>query len=355
MILGVSKSSSSKEIREAYRSLCKLYQRDHGQEDEYAEKMRKRLDEAYDVLGDSKKRRAYDRSLGEGWSLGETKQTECDKKTPKVTGIAVFVAICVVCLGIFFVWKNYKEQTVLSSGNQHSDYIESSHSPAGNQAVKSDIKSESKAPEEKKSDKKREYRVGDVVRDSAGNPVAVIFRGTTSLKPALGVGLKQGNNLQWAMCHYDFESGYDKTVTAEGYGKNIKELQGAFDFGLTDGYESYSILCNAVHDWNVPGNYPAFEYAESYTAGNYTDWYVPTIRELNELHQNLDAVNQGLLECGGQKIRTLEGALWYWSCTQTQQTAWAAERTDLVQSGDGVLGCYNQKGGSCQVLVVHRF
>lgn len=273
-----------------------------------------------------------------------------EKKTT-VIGITVLVAVCIACLGLFFIWTNYKGQSGLSSSNQRTDYNENSSSSSGNQAVKS----APKVSEEKKSDSKREYRVGDIVRDSAGNPVAVIFRGTTSSKPALGVGLKQGNNLQWAMCHYDFESGYDKTVTAEGYGKNIKELQGAFDFGLTDGYESCSILCNAVHDWNVPGNYPAFEYAESYTAGNYTDWYVPTIRELNELHQNLDAVNQGLLECGGQKIRTSEGALWYWSCTQSQQTAWAAEMTDLVQSGDGVLGSYNQKGGSCQVLVVHRF
>ena len=58
-ILGVSKSADSDEIKSAYRRLAKKYHPDLNKTDEAAEKF-KEINEAYEVLGDDKKRANYD-------------------------------------------------------------------------------------------------------------------------------------------------------------------------------------------------------------------------------------------------------------------------------------------------------
>lgn len=58
-ILGVEKSASDDEIKSAYRRLAKKYHPDLNKTPE-AEKMFKEINEAYEVLGDSKKRANYD-------------------------------------------------------------------------------------------------------------------------------------------------------------------------------------------------------------------------------------------------------------------------------------------------------
>ncbi len=59
-ILGVSRSATQDEIRKAYRRLAKEYHPDRNP-DKNAEEKLKRVNEAYDVLGDSEKRANYDR------------------------------------------------------------------------------------------------------------------------------------------------------------------------------------------------------------------------------------------------------------------------------------------------------
>ncbi len=59
-ILGVAEDSSEEEIKEAYRALSKMYHPDRNPGNSYAEKMFKRLNEAYSVLGDSLRRSQYD-------------------------------------------------------------------------------------------------------------------------------------------------------------------------------------------------------------------------------------------------------------------------------------------------------
>lgn len=59
-ILGVEKSASDSEIKQAYRKLAKKYHPDLNQGDEKASEKLKEINEAYEVLGDKDKRKKYD-------------------------------------------------------------------------------------------------------------------------------------------------------------------------------------------------------------------------------------------------------------------------------------------------------
>jgi molecular chaperone DnaJ len=60
--LGVSKDASQDEIKKVYRKLARKYHPDLNPGDKKAEQKFKEINEAYDVLGDAKKREEYDRS-----------------------------------------------------------------------------------------------------------------------------------------------------------------------------------------------------------------------------------------------------------------------------------------------------
>lgn len=64
-VLGVSKDATQKDIKKAWRDLARKYHPDaqHGKsesEQKHAEEMMKRINDAYSVIGDEKKRKAYD-------------------------------------------------------------------------------------------------------------------------------------------------------------------------------------------------------------------------------------------------------------------------------------------------------
>src|SRR3979411_2418025 len=59
-LLGVPKKASSKDIRTAFRKLARKYHADLNPGDKSSEEKFKQLQEAYDVLSDSKKRQMYD-------------------------------------------------------------------------------------------------------------------------------------------------------------------------------------------------------------------------------------------------------------------------------------------------------
>ncbi len=59
-VLGVTKSSTSVEIKKAYRKLALKYHPDKNQGDKKAEEKFKEISESYDVLGDSEKKARYD-------------------------------------------------------------------------------------------------------------------------------------------------------------------------------------------------------------------------------------------------------------------------------------------------------
>lgn len=65
-ILGVDKNASADEIKKAYRKMAKKYHPDAHPGDKAAEEKFKEANEAYEVLGDSEKRKKYDQFGREG-------------------------------------------------------------------------------------------------------------------------------------------------------------------------------------------------------------------------------------------------------------------------------------------------
>jgi molecular chaperone DnaJ len=58
-VLGISKSASQDEVKKAFRKLAMQYHPDRNKASD-AESKFKEINEAYEVLGDSEKRRTYD-------------------------------------------------------------------------------------------------------------------------------------------------------------------------------------------------------------------------------------------------------------------------------------------------------
>src|ERR1700761_709571 len=59
-LLGVSRKATTKDIRASFRKLARKYHPDLNPGDKSAEEKFKQLQEAYDVLSDTKKRQTYD-------------------------------------------------------------------------------------------------------------------------------------------------------------------------------------------------------------------------------------------------------------------------------------------------------
>ena len=67
--LGVAKTATEKEIKQAYRKLARKHHPDVNPGDKEAESKFKEINEAYEVLGDPVKRKKYD-ELGANWNAG---------------------------------------------------------------------------------------------------------------------------------------------------------------------------------------------------------------------------------------------------------------------------------------------
>ena len=68
--LGVSKTATEKEIKQAFRKLARKFHPDVNPGDKSAESKFKEINEAYEVLGDPEKRKKYD-ELGSNWRMYE--------------------------------------------------------------------------------------------------------------------------------------------------------------------------------------------------------------------------------------------------------------------------------------------
>ena len=69
-ILGVKRSASDDDIKRAYRKLARKYHPDVNAGDKAAETKFKEISEAYNILGDSEKRKKYDQLGLDGFRMG---------------------------------------------------------------------------------------------------------------------------------------------------------------------------------------------------------------------------------------------------------------------------------------------
>ena len=181
----------------------------------------------------------------------------------------------------------------------------------------------------------------------------------TTTNRTLGVGLQNatgdGNKLKWekAKTNYTYIVAIQCTPSESGEGKAAS----ATFTGDLDGSDNWTAICAAVTDEDTSGNYPLWEWMNSYATNNSltgecaSGWYIPTIAELSMLYRAVKAsdsvLNAAIDGMGGTQIADA----FYWSSTPvptSNSKAWSIGFTN----GNMTIG---NKSEALSVLAIREF
>ena len=98
----------------------------------------------------------------------------------------------------------------------------------------------------------------------------------------------------------------------------------------SDGSSNWQIICAAVSDEDVAGNYPAFEYVNGLGEG----WYLPAIDEFNTVYTNMAGISAALTNLINARVSaTPLGTYYYWSSSSgNNKSAWSYMFSAIEQS-----------------------
>ncbi|MBR6060748.1 MAG: InlB B-repeat-containing protein, partial [Spirochaetales bacterium] len=165
------------------------------------------------------------------------------------------------------------------------------------------------------------------VYNASKTPIGVVFYTDIDGTSGKFIHLSELSGLAWCL---DTADGFD-TATS-----------------ISDGSNNWQIICDAVSDEDVVGNYPAFEYVNSLGDG----WYLPAKDELNQIYTNKNLINNVIstLNSVGVSVTLLEAIYWS-SSTVDGYNNWVW----LRNLGNGNQALYKCKDEQKSVRAVRAF
>lgn len=192
----------------------------------------------------------------------------------------------------------------------------------------------------------------DSYTENSSNPAVAVIGGFNSNGAAIGVGLKQGSYLPWAL---DETTGYTTNFTDIASNYSYSSSEGKYVYiGDTDGSNNWEIVsaidplgANNASRWN----YAAFKFVatyadnRSYSGDIATGWYLPSASELKTVLENYSTINASMNKVRGTEI---DSSTSYWSSSQT-------ESSDLAYCCYKYSSSKKKKSSNWHVLVVRQF
>ena len=154
------------------------------------------------------------------------------------------------------------------------------------------------------------YKNGDKTEAHAdydsyyGTPIGIVFDVNSKGEPTKILNLNQQGSLVW--CLKEVQGAY------KNFAKDVEKL-----LSYIDGSINWNIICENVTDWNVPGNYSAFEYCNGLPEGG-KKWYLPAKDELVAVSYNLSAINSAISKLPEGTATKLPNGKYDWLLSSSQ-------------------------------------